>query len=144
MISLPIIYFGDNVQLSQEWLGALNSLCCADKQIYSCLHDRVNLTDSSFHAPLGVFVCILIARQCFSLQSIVYSVITRALVMPLNNGDNEGYSVAESEAGARLALHLLLKLFRTVECFQPNFYTIASPRSIPVSAHDTGKIILYC
>ena len=68
----------------------------------------------------------------------MYSVITRALVKPWNNGDNEGYSVAESEAGARLALHLLLKLFRTVECFQPNFYTIASPRSIPVSAHDTG------
>ena len=64
--------------------------------------------------------------------------------MPLNNGDNEGYSVAESEAGARLALHLLLKLFRTVECFQPNFYTIASPRSIPVSAHDTGWIFKFC
>jgi len=124
--------------LSQEWLGALYSLCCADKQIYSSLHAQVNLKDFSFHPTLGIFVCILIARQCFSLQSIVLNVITRALVKPWNSSENEGNQGQESEAGARLALHLLLKLFRSVECFQPGYYTIASPRSVPVSAHDTG------
>lgn len=29
--------------LSQEWLGALYSLCCADKQIYSALHAQVEI-----------------------------------------------------------------------------------------------------
>ena len=124
--------------LSQEWLGALYTLCCADKQSYGSLHAQVNFRDYSFHASLGIFVCILIARQCFSLQSVVLRVITGALVKPWNYGDSEGHPAIESEAGARLALHLLLKLFRSVECFQPGFYSIASPRSVPVSAHDTG------
>lgn len=128
--------------LSQEWLGALYSLCCADKQIYGSLHAQVNLKNFGFHQNLGIFVCILIARQCFSLQSIVLNVITRALVKPWNNSENEGSQGQESEAGARLALHLLLKLFRSVECFQPGYYNIASPRALPAMSvmqqHDTG------
>ena len=35
---------------------------------------------------LGVFVSILIARQCFSLQSFVVKVVTRSLVKAWNEG----------------------------------------------------------
>ena len=95
-------------------------------------------TDQSFYAPLGIFVSILIARQCFSLQAVVVNVITRSLVKAWGKG--EGQPSPESEAGARLALNLLLRLFRAVECFQPGSYTVAaaSPRAIAAEATPPG------
>jgi len=114
--------------LAQEWLGALFALCCANDSAYVDLLARVNLMDP-IHDRLGVFVSILIARQCFSLQSFVVGVVTRSLVKAWNEG--KGSPGHEAEAGARLSLHLLRKLFGTVESFQPCFYTIASPRAYP-------------
>ena len=114
----------------------INGVCEEYQVVWNLIHPF--LKDYSVHASLGIFVCILIARQCFSLQSVVLNVITRALVKPWGSGEADTHRPIESEAGARLALHLLLKLFRTVECFQPGFYTVASPRPFPVSAHETG------
>ncbi len=103
-------------------------------------------TDQSFYAPLGIFVSILIARQCFSLQAVVVNVITRSLVKAWGKG--EGQPSPESEAGARLALNLLLRLFRAVECFQPGAYTIAaaSPRAeaTPPGANNSTGIKFSC
>jgi mediator of RNA polymerase II transcription subunit 12 len=118
--------------LAPEWLGALYSLCCADEASYGCLQPlQLGLRpgdQQSFCGPLAIFVSILIARQCFSLQAVVVNVITRSLVKAWGKG--EGQPSPESEAGARLALNLLLRLFRSVECFQPGSYTVAaSPRA---------------
>ncbi len=105
-------------------------------------------TDQSFYAPLGIFVSILIARQCFSLQAVVVNVITRSLVKAWGKG--EGQPSPESEAGARLALNLLLRLFRAVECFQPGSYTVAaaSPRAAaeapPPGANNSTGIKFSC
>ena len=116
--------------LAQEWLGALFALCCANDSAYVDLLTRVNLME--LHPErLGVFVSILIARQCFSLQSFVVKVVTRSLVKAWNEG--KGSPGPDAEAGARLSLQLLRKLFGTVESFQPCFYTIASPRAYPAN-----------
>ena len=118
--------------LTQEWLGALFSLCCPspNDQAFDDLLARVNIMEP-IHERLGVFVSILIARQCFSLQAFVVKVVARSLLQAWN--ENKGSPGAEAEAGARLSIHLLRRLFGTVESFQPGYYTIASPRSYPVS-----------
>ena len=118
--------------LTQEWLGALFSLCCPSPNdpAFDDLLARVNITEP-IHERLGVFVSILIARQCFSLQAFVVKVVARSLLQAWN--ENKGSPSVEAEAGARLSIHLLRRLFGTVECFQPGYYTIASPRSYPVS-----------
>ena len=81
------------------------------------------------HDRLGVFVSILIARQCFSLQAFVVKVVARSLLQAWN--ENRGSPGHDAVAGARLSIHLLRRLFGTVESFQPCFYTIASPRAYP-------------
>ena len=134
--------------LAPEWLGALYSLCCADEASYGCLQPAqlgLRPTDQSYYAPLGIFTSILIARQCFSLQSVVVNVITRSLVKAWGKG--EGQPSPESEAGARLAVNLQLRLFRSVECFQPGSYTVAaSPRaaSAPESLTNSTGIKFSC
>ena len=116
--------------LAQEWLGALFSLCCPSPNdpSFDDLTSRVNIMEP-IHDRLGVFVSILIARQCFSLQAFVVKVVARSLLQAWN--ENRGSPGHEAEAGARLSIHLLRRLFGTVESFQPCFYTIASPRAYP-------------
>ena len=119
--------------LAQEWLGALFSLCCPSPDprndpAFDDLLSRVNIMEP-IHDRLGVFVSILIARQCFSLQAFVVKVVARSLLQAWN--ENRGSPGPEAEAGARLSIHLLRRLFGTVESFQPCFYTIASPRAYP-------------
>ena len=94
------------------------------------------MNDQSFYGSLAIFVSIMIARHAFSLHAFVVNVVTRSLVKAWNEGT--GPPPPEAEAGARLSLHLLLRLFKSVECFQPIYYTVASPRPIPVSTHATG------
>ena len=53
-------------------------------------------------------------------------VVARSLLQAWN--ENRGSPGHEAEAGARLSIHLLRRLFGTVESFQPCFYSIASPR----------------
>jgi len=129
--------------LAQEWLGALYTLCCFTETSYGDLKAQVNLTDTTFYGPLGIFVSILIARHAFPLQAFVVHVVTRSLIKNWNESNDNSNREAEAEAGARLSLHLLLKLFKSVEAFQPLYYTVASPRPIPVSIHATG-IKLSC
>ena len=43
------------------------------------------------------------------------------------------------EGGARLCLHLLLKLFKAVDTMQPLFYSLGSPQPMPrPSTHASG------
>jgi len=66
------------------------------------------------------------------------------LVKACNEG--RGDADTEAEAGARLTCHLLLRLFKTVECPQPALYSVGtSPHPIPCAASNLGySIKLSC
>ncbi|XP_076370100.1 mediator complex subunit kohtalo isoform X2 [Tachypleus tridentatus] len=103
--------------LSAEWLGVLKALCCSSN--HGCgfidVLTQVDVGDLSIHDNLAVFTSILVARRCFSLQDFVVHVALPSLLSasPAGNGDQD------AESGARLACHLLLRLFRTVDLPQP-------------------------
>ena len=126
--------------LSAEWLGALTALCNAGgSNAYHDLLAQVSIEDQSIYNRLGIFISILIARHCFQLQSFVISVAIPSLLKAWEDM-KEDQSSREAELGARLSCHLLLKLFKTVESFQPNFYTMGSPSPLMPrpSTHASG------
>jgi mediator of RNA polymerase II transcription subunit 12 len=125
--------------LSAEWLGALTALCNAGgSNAYHDLVSQVSIEDQSIYNRLGIFVSIMIARHCFQLQSFVISVAIPSLLKAWEDM-KENQSSREAEMGARLSCHLLLKLFKTVEAFQPMFYTMGSPSPMPrPSTHASG------
>ncbi|XP_046392614.1 mediator of RNA polymerase II transcription subunit 12-like protein isoform X2 [Ischnura elegans] len=99
--------------LSSEWLGVLTALCCSSnhRSFFIDVQAQVDIQDLSIHNSLAVFTSILIARHCFSLEDFVVHVALPSLVRAGNEGRGEADS--EAEAGARLACHLLLRLFGT-------------------------------
>ena len=138
--------------LSSEWLGALAALCYSGSPgAYHDLLTKVSTADSSIYNRLGVFVSILVARHCLQLQSFGLSVAIPSLLKAWEEV-KEGNGVVsvechpsireETEIGARLSCHLLLKLFQTVEPdFQEHsmFYSVGSPSPMPrPSAHSSG------
>ncbi|XP_026481599.1 mediator of RNA polymerase II transcription subunit 12-like [Ctenocephalides felis] len=67
------------------------------------------------------------ARHCFSLEDLVRHVALPSFVKVCR-----GDIPLDAEAGARLTCHLLLRLFKTVECPQPGMYSVStSPHPIP-------------
>ena len=91
--------------LAQEWLGALFSLCCpSPNDAFEDLLSRVNIMEP-IHDRLGVFVSILIARQCFSLQAFVVKVVARSLLQAWN--ENRGSPGHEAEASETSCDHRL-------------------------------------
>jgi len=64
------------------------------------------------------------ARHCFSLEDFVVHIALPSLVKTCNDG--RGDIDIEVEAGARLTCHLLLRLFKTVECPQPALYSVST------------------
>ena len=135
--------------LSSEWLGALTAICYAGSpENYHYLVTKVSAADSSIYNRLGIFVSILVARHCLQLQSFGLSVAIPSLLkaweeMKDGNGiSSESAIREESEMGARLCCHLLLKLFKTVEPdFQEHsmFYSVGSPSPMPrPSVHSSG------
>ncbi|XP_067647915.1 mediator of RNA polymerase II transcription subunit 12 isoform X2 [Eurosta solidaginis] len=117
--------------LSEEWIAALQSICNASKKLrYPHLFNQVDLHDSKIHNSLAVFICILVARHCFSLADFVlkFALPTLAYAYPVG-----GDFTMEAEAGARLTCHLVLKLFKTIEVPQPRMYSVStSPNPINV------------
>ncbi|KAG8221965.1 hypothetical protein J437_LFUL007806 [Ladona fulva] len=99
--------------LSSEWLGVLTALCCSSnhRSFFIDVQAQVDIQDLSIHNSLAVFTSILIARHCFSLEDFVVHVALPSLVRAGNEG--RGDADSEAEAGARLACHLLLRLFGT-------------------------------
>ena len=136
--------------LSSEWLGALAALCYSGSPgAYHDLLTKVSAADSSIYNRLGIFVSILVARHCLQLQSFGLSVAIPSLlkaweeVKEGNGVDDCNPSIREeTEIGARLSCHLLLKLFKTVEPdFQEHsmFYSVGSPSPMPrPSVHSSG------
>jgi mediator of RNA polymerase II transcription subunit 12 len=57
-------------QLSAEWLGVFQSLCCPSHHdtSYADILSEVDVKHLSIHSNLATLNAMLIARQCFSLQ----------------------------------------------------------------------------
>ncbi|XP_017476437.1 PREDICTED: mediator of RNA polymerase II transcription subunit 12 [Rhagoletis zephyria] len=115
--------------LSEEWIAALQSICNASKNLrYPHLFEQVDIYDNKIHNSLAVFICILVARHCFSLADFVlkFALPTLAYAYPVG-----GEFTTDAEAGARLTCHLVLKLFKTIEIPQPRMYSVStSPNPI--------------
>ncbi|XP_040577805.1 mediator of RNA polymerase II transcription subunit 12-like protein isoform X2 [Lepeophtheirus salmonis] len=126
--------------LSSEWLGALTSLCNAGaSNAYADLLHSVNIRDPSIYNRIGIFISILIARYCFQLQSFVISVAIPSLLKAWDDVKDNSPTKNESEIGARVSCHLLLRLFKGIEPFQPMYYTMGSPQPMPrPSTHASG------
>lgn len=139
--------------LSAEWVGALMALCCStnSSNFYMDLLTHVDVQDVSIHNSLAVFTSILIARHCFSLEDFVKHIALPTLVKVSKAfNDARGENVMASggvnvEAGARLTCHLLLRLFKTIECPQPGLYSVStSPHPLPTAAGSNYGIRLSC
>ena len=129
--------------LSSEWLDALAALCYSGSQrTYHALLTKVSAADYSIYNRLGIFVSILVARHCLQLQSFGLSVAIGSLLKAWEEVKEGNGVVKETEMGARLSCHLLLKLFKTVEPdFQEHsmFYSVGSPSPMPrPSVHSSG------
>ncbi|KAG7209569.1 hypothetical protein KM043_015646 [Ampulex compressa] len=131
--------------LNAEWLGVLMALCCSSNSsaFYIDVLNQVDVQDLSIHNSLAVFTSILIARHCFSLEDFVVHIALPSLVKACNEG--RGDADMEAEAGARLTCHLLLRLFKTVECPQPALYSVStSPHPLPSGSSRGYSIKLSC
>ncbi|XP_076661232.1 mediator complex subunit kohtalo [Halictus rubicundus] len=131
--------------LNAEWLGVLMALCCSSNSsaFYIDVLNQVDVQDLSIHNSLAVFTSILIARHCFSLEDFVVHIALPSLVKACNEG--RGDADMEAEAGARLTCHLLLRLFKTVECPQPALYSVStSPHPLPNGNSRGYSIKLSC
>ncbi|XP_018430366.1 PREDICTED: mediator of RNA polymerase II transcription subunit 12-like, partial [Nanorana parkeri] len=95
--------------LSSEWLGVLKALCCSSNNGTCGFNDllcNVDVSDLSFHDSLAIFVAILVARQCFSLEDLIRCAAIPSLL-------TAACSEQDSEPGARLTCRILLHLFKT-------------------------------
>ena len=131
--------------LSAEWLGVLKALCCSSNSsaFYIDVLNQVDVQDLSIHNSLAVFTSILIARHCFSLEDFVGNIALPSLAKACNEG--RGDADTEAEARGRLTCHLVLRLFKTVECPQPALYSVStSPHPLPSGNPRGYSIKLSC
>lgn len=105
--------------------------------------DCVPTDDHAIYNRLSIFVSILTARHIFPLQSFFINVAIPPLLKAWEDM-KEGQSIREVETCARLSCHLILKLFKSVETFQPMFYTVGSPSSMPRPSTHTSGIKYSC
>lgn len=129
--------------LSAEWLGVLMALCCSSNHTYFVdVLAQIDVRDTSIHNSLAVFTSILIARHCFSLGDFVRHIALPSLV----KAGNEVKGDSEAAAGARLTCHLLLRLFKTVECPQPSLYSVGTspPHPLPGGTSTAGMTSSIC
>ena len=99
-------------------LAALTTLCNSGTT-YQDLLSQIDVSNQSNYNRLGIFVSILIARQCFQLQDFVKVVAINSLIKTYGEVQ-DGISSQQTELGARLTCHLLLMLFQTVEGTYPS------------------------
>ena len=119
--------------LSAEWLGVLTALCFSASTYIDVL-TQVDVQDISIHNNLAVLFSVLLARHCFGLHDFLLHVGVPSLVKIWNEGKAE--ADPESEAGARLTCHLVLRFFKTFDAPHPACYTNSS-HSVNASPHHT-------
>lgn len=128
--------------LSTEWLGVLIALCGSNRDAgyYVDVLTQVDVQNTNIHNALSVFTSILVARHCFSLENFVAHVALPSLVQACKG---RGETTPEIEAGARLSCHLLLRLFKTIECPQPGLYSVSTSPN-PITVGNAHNIKLSC
>ena len=145
-------------QLSSDWLAVLIALCSVTSNygLYPELIAQVDFSDMSVHNSIAVFFSILIARHCFSLEDFVVHIALPCLVKikvyndASSSSNTSSPSITEKtacrggpEASARLLCHLILRLFKTIECPQPNLYSVSSSPH-PLASGQINSIRLSC
>lgn len=95
--------------LSAEWLGILKALCSASNKELGYLGavNKIDIKDQTIHDSIAVFICVLIARNCFSMQDFIFHCALPELVTSCQN------PTTETEHLARFTCHLLYCLFKT-------------------------------
>lgn len=132
--------------LSSQWLGALAALCYSGGDAYADLLAQVSVGDASIYNRLGIFASILIARNCFQLQAFVISVVIPSMLQAWEEV-KKGRVPKETENGARLSCHLLLKIFRSVDTLHSGnqlYYSLGSPKPMPGPSSHTSGIRSSC
>ena len=132
--------------LSSQWLGALAALCNGVDAAYADLLAQVSVGDASIYNRLGIFASILIARNCFQLQAFVISVVIPSMLQAWEEV-KKGRVPKETENGARLSCHLLLKIFRSVDTLHSGnqlYYSLGSPKPMPGPSSHTSGIRSSC
>eukprot|EP00095_Tigriopus_kingsejongensis_P004973 maker-scaffold96_size378025-snap-gene-2.33 protein:Tk04973 transcript:maker-scaffold96_size378025-snap-gene-2.33-mRNA-1 annotation:"mediator of rna polymerase ii transcription subunit 12" len=124
--------------LSSEWLGAFAALCFSGSTNgYMDLVNQVYKSDTPIDRQLGVFAAILIARHCFHLQAFVINVAIPSLLKAWEEVKDKTLT-KESERGARLSCQLLMKLFESVDIYQPTIHFASQSSHSKPAAHPSG------
>lgn len=68
--------------LSAEWLGILKALCSASNRDLGYLDavSKIDIKDLQIHDSIAVFICVLIARNCFLMQDFIFDCALPELV----------------------------------------------------------------
>ncbi|XP_065362312.1 mediator of RNA polymerase II transcription subunit 12 [Calliphora vicina] len=127
--------------LSEEWIAALQSICHAMKKTRYPHLCQIDIQNSKIHNSLAVFICILVARHCFSLADFVLKIALPTLANAYPVG---GEITTDAESGARLTCHLVLKLFKTIEIPQPGMYSVSTSPNPLNAVSGSSNIKLSC
>lgn len=94
--------------MSNEWCMAFKALCdqIKTKNNYTSLLTKINFSDRAIYDNLAIFVSILVARRCFSLEDFILNICLKSLLIPTIDLSDE------AERSARLSCHLTLYLFK--------------------------------
>jgi mediator of RNA polymerase II transcription subunit 12 len=120
-------------ELSSDWLALFTALCCSSNRTLAFNDVILNydLRENGLQENLGVFISILIARNCFAIQDFIVHCALPSLLAACQA------TATDTQVGARLTCHLLLCLFRTLDpplsaatvCVTPatTLYSLRSP-----------------
>ena len=84
--------------LSEEWIAALQNICHAMKKTRYPHLCQIDIQNNKIHNSLAVFICILVARHCFSLADFVMKIALPTLANAYPVG---GEITADAESGMR-------------------------------------------
>lgn len=120
-------------ELSNDWLALFTALCCSSNRslAFNDVVSSYDLRENGLQENLGVFISILIARNCFAIQDFIVHCALPSLLAACQA------TAQDTHVGARLTCHLLLCLFRTLDpplsaatvCVTPatTLYSLRSP-----------------
>ncbi|KAK2719591.1 mediator of RNA polymerase II transcription subunit 12-like protein isoform X2 [Artemia franciscana] len=127
--------------LVPDWLTVLEALCNVQPACYVEIMQNMDINDLTIHMNLGIFFAILVARHCFGLQDFLLHVGLPSLMKIWNFGQ----LCTEAEPGARLACHIILRLFKTPTTPQPACYSLVGASPHPnIAAGNQPGIKLTC
>lgn len=85
--------------LSVEWIAALQSICHAMKKTRYPHLCQIDIQNNKIHNSLAVFICILVARNCFSLSDFVMDIALPTLANVVISPPVGGEMTTDAESG---------------------------------------------